>query len=265
MLIISYDMLKGSALTRITLPDRAKEPLVKRKLYQDVMVRIVDLIRTEGYGVADYLPSERELMDYFGVGRPAVREALQNLHWMGLITINHGERAKIAEPSFSNLLGTMSLATNHILANSAKSLQELKDARLLFEGRMVRIAAEHAQLSDIAKLNDLVDAQERQVEDTSEFLRYDMLFHREIARMTGNGLYSALSEAMIGWLAEFYRDLVRAPGAEHVTLAEHREIIEALAANDPDAAERRMENHLTRASGLYQQTSGAGDTSQKVG
>jgi len=259
MIIISYDMLTRSTLTRITLPDRTKEPLVKRKLYQDVMVRIVDLIRTEGYGVADNLPSERELMEYFGVGRPAVREALQNLHWMGLITINHGERAKIAEPSFSNLLGTVSLATSHILANSARSLQELKEARLLFEGRMVRIAAERAQPDDIAKLKKLLEGQAQHVNDTAGFLQYDMLFHREIARMTGNGLFGALSEAMIGWLGEFYRELVRAPGAEHVTLAEHREIIEALEANDPDTAERLMENHLTRASALYQQTGVAKD------
>lgn len=240
-------------MTRITLPDRAKEPLVKRKLYQDVMVRIVDLIRSEGYGVADNLPSERELMEYFGVGRPAVREALQNLHWMGLITINHGERAKIAEPSFSNLLGTVSLATSHILANSARSLQELKEARLLFEVQMVRIAAQRAKPADIAQLKSLLDEQARHVDDTAGFLNYDMLFHREIARMTGNGLFTALSEAMIGWLGEFYRDLVRAPGAEQVTLSEHQGIIQALEANDADAAERLMADHLTRASTLYQQ------------
>lgn len=244
-------------MTRITLPDRAKEPLVKRKLYQDVMMRIVDLIRTEGYGVSDNLPSERELMEYFGVGRPAVREALQNLHWMGLITINHGERAKIAEPSFSNLLGTVSLATNHILANSARSLQELKEARLLFEVQMVRIAAARAGPADIAALQSLLEGQAAHVDDTVGFLKYDMLFHREIARMTGNALFSELSEAIIGWLGDFYRELVRAPGAEQVTLAEHQGIITALAANDADAAVRLMADHITRASALYQQV-GAG-------
>ena len=240
-------------LTRITLPDRAREPLVKRKLYQDVMVRIVDLIRTGGYGVADYLPSERELMEHFGVGRPAVREALQNLHWMGLITISHGERARIAEPSFSHLLSSVSLATNHILANSARSLQELKEARLLFEVQMVRIAAKRATPDDIAQLQSLLEDQARHVDDTAGFLKYDMLFHRQIARMTGTALFSALSEAMIGWLGEFYRDLVRAPGAEQVTLSEHRGIIQALEANDPDAAERLMADHITHASVLYQQ------------
>ena len=44
----------------------------------------------------DALPSERELMREFGVGRPAVREALFHLRSMGLIELRSGERARVA-------------------------------------------------------------------------------------------------------------------------------------------------------------------------
>ena len=37
------------------------------------------------------MPSERELMERFGVGRPAIREAMQSLANMGLVEISHGE------------------------------------------------------------------------------------------------------------------------------------------------------------------------------
>ena len=57
--------------------------------------------------------------------------------------------------------------------------------------------------------------------DLDVFVRRDMAFHQEIARMTGNPIYPALIEAMFDWLGEYYAQLVRAPGAEALTLEEH--------------------------------------------
>ena len=46
--------------------------------------------------------------------------------------------------------------------------------------------------------------------------------------------------------------MVRAPGAEQVTLAEHTEIVNSIAAHDVDAAEQAMRAHLNRSNVLYQ-------------
>ena len=78
-----------------------------------------------------------------------------------------------------------------------------------------------------------------------------MAFHRQIAAMTGNPVFSAIIEAMFGWFGEYYRELVRAPGAESLTIAEHRRIFEAIAARDPEAAEAAMRDHIARANELY--------------
>lgn len=229
------------------------EPIRRRKLYQDVMDRLIDLIRAEGYRPGDSLPSERELMERYGVGRPAVREALQNLEWMGLITISHGERARLADPNFGTLMGHIALVTNHILHQSEGSLEELKQARMLYEVTIVRLAAQHAKPDDVARLQMRLDAHRDSLPDKSRFLDLDMLFHKEIAAITGNSIFPAFTEALIGWLAEFYRVLVRLPGSEQLTLAEHQRIIDAVAANDADAAEQAMRDHLMRANALYRQ------------
>lgn len=234
----------------LTLP---QPPVRKRKLYQEVMDRLVDLIRTEYPEAGDQLPSERELMERYGVGRPAVREALQNLAWMGVISISHGERARVVQPSFRTLFETMSLTTSRILSRSERSLDELKEARLLFEAQMVRLAAERAGPPDVERLRLRLEAQRACIDRPPLFLRCDMLFHREIAAITGNSIFPELSEAMMGWLSEFYIDLVRVPGAESVTLAEHARILEAVAANDPVTAEQAMREHITRANDLYRQ------------
>ena len=63
-----------------------------------------------------------------------------------------------------------------------------------------------------------------------EFLHKDMAFHREIAAISGNAIYVALSQAIFEWLAEFHTGLVRLHGAESLTIEEHKAICERIAA-----------------------------------
>lgn len=234
-------------------------PIQRRKLYQEVMDRLMQMIRDKAYVAGDQLPSERELMEAYGVGRPAIREALQNMAQLGLISIAHGERARVAEPSFRHLFQSISLTTSGILRNSARSLTDLKQARLLFEVQMVRMAAARATDADVARLRARLKEHHASLSDLSTFFHHDMLFHREIAAITGNTIYPALSEALMGWLSEFYTQLVRVPGTEQLTLSEHARILEAIADHDQDAAEAAMRDHVLRANKLYAQHQGAVD------
>ena len=215
------------------------------------MDRLVNLIRTEGLQPGDKLPSERNLMERYGVGRPAVREALQNMANVGLITLTQGERASVARPTFANVMQAVSITTSGILRSSRESLDELKEARLLFELQMVRLATMRASDSSVKKLEERCRAHADSIDDAELFMKQDALFHREIAAMTGNSIFANLSQALIEWLAEFHQELVRMPGAENLTLSEHASIVEAIRARDTDAAETAMRVHLTRANSLY--------------
>jgi GntR family transcriptional regulator, sialic acid-inducible nan operon repressor len=64
------------------------------------------VIQAENLRPGDFLPSERELMQSYAVGRPSIREAMQNLQRMGLIEINHGERPRMATPSFDRMVSS---------------------------------------------------------------------------------------------------------------------------------------------------------------
>jgi DNA-binding FadR family transcriptional regulator len=83
------------------------------------------------------------------------------------------------------------------------------------------------------------------------FRAIDGRFHREVAAISGNPIWPAVAEAVFEWLSHFHVDLVHAPGLEKLTLAEHRQIVDAIAARDPDAAGEAMSDHLTRANELY--------------
>ena len=79
-------------------------PIVRRKLSDEVFDRLKALITSGELQPGDAMPSERDLMERFGVGRPAIREGMQQLSNMGLLTISHGERAKVRYPTAKSLL-----------------------------------------------------------------------------------------------------------------------------------------------------------------
>ena len=202
----------------------------------------------------DPLPSERDLMARFEVGRPAVREALQDLERSGLVEIRHGDRARIAEPSIGRMIDQISETAQHLLSSSPANLENLKEARLMFEVEMVRRAARKRSSGDIERLFVRIEEQQSVADDPVQFLKRDGAFHREIAVISGNPIFTALSEAVFRWLSEYHVSLVRVPGREEVTLLEHREIAEAIASGSPDRAAKVMADHLNRANDLYRQT-----------
>jgi DNA-binding FadR family transcriptional regulator len=226
-------------------------PIQKRKLADEVRERLLDMIDTGQLRPGDALPSEREMMDGYRVGRPAIREAMQALERAGLIQIRHGERARVAEPSVNRMIDQMTDSMKHLLVHSEASLENLKDARLTFELEMARRAAERQTAMAITGLTRTVDEQEAALGKGAAFRQLDGRFHREIAALSGNPIWPALSDGFFRWLNDFHVDLVSAPGKERLTLAEHRGIIAAIARGDADAAAAAMRDHLTRANDLY--------------
>ncbi len=228
-------------------------PITKRKLSDLIQEQLLTIIQSGELSPGDTFPSERELMETFSVGRPAIREAMQNLQRMGIVEIRHGERPKIAHPSFEGIVGQMGETMRHLLAHSSTSLEHLKEARMLFEKDMVKIAAERRTKKDIKRLKAILVKQEKAASDTTEFLIQDGNFHQEIAKISGNPIFLGLSKSVFEWLTHFHLDLVSRPGLEKLTLTEHQQILDAIEAGDPDVAIKQIDDHLSRAGLLYLQ------------
>ncbi len=231
-------------------------PIVRRKLGQEVLERLLAGIRSGAYPINELLPSERELMAQFGVGRPAVREGLQALERMGLVSIQHGEGARVRALSADSVISQISDTAIHLLEVDGRLLDHLKEARLAFEVAMARAAAVRATEADIAALREALDAHRASLGDPARFLETDLALHRLIAAVSGNPVYVAVSQAMLQWLTRFHEDLVRAPGAEAVTLDEHVRLLDCIARHDPDGAEQAIREHLTRANESYRRRGG---------
>lgn len=224
------------------------EPIARRKLSHEVLDRLLARLRAGEFPVGSWMPSERELMAAFGVGRPAVREAMQSLQRMGLVDIVHGEGARVLAVTADTVIAQISDSAMHLLTGSPSLLEDLKQARLHFEIAMVRLAAQKATAADIERLRAALDEHRRALPDPQRFLETDMAFHRAIAVTSGNSVYMAVSQAMLQWLEKFHDEMVRAPGgAEKVTLREHEKLFECIAAHDAEGAAKLITAHLTRA------------------
>ena len=227
------------------------EPIQRRKLYQDVLERLMQRIESGEIGPGDQLPSERDLMEVYGVGRVAVREAMQELARSGIVEISHGERARVVVPTAHLLIEQIAGGARHLLRMQPETLDHIKEARLFLEIGMVKLAAQNVTEDDIARLQTRQTHHCASMVNLDQFMKQDMYFHREIARISGNPIYPAIVEAMFGWASAYYQSIVRAPGAEELTLLEHQKIIDAIAKHDVAGAVKAVTDHLTRANELY--------------
>lgn len=227
------------------------ERIVRRKLSDEVFARLKQLIENGELKAGDDMPSERELMERFGVGRPAIREAMQALAGKGLVEISHGERAKVLQVTAESIFRQVDLPAKLMLSGSSDSLEHLKSARIFFERGMVREAAAKATKQDIAELRALLDKQSQNIGDSELFIDADMAFHQKIAQISGNPIFAAVSGAMLGWLKSYHTEMLIWTGRENFTLAEHEEIIRAIEKGEAELAEKAMIKHLERSRALY--------------
>lgn len=232
----------------------AADPIRRRKISDEVRERLLAQINGGDLRPGDPLPSERELMALHGVGRPAIREAMQQLASLGLIVVRHGDRPRLAAPRLDLLADQLALTMRHVLTHDDSILAQLKEARIVVETGTARLAAETRTDSDLESLRDLLARQRLARHEPAQFTSLDGDFHAAVAGISGNVVLASVVRAVFGWMARFHVHAVRSAGLERLTLEEHEAIADAIDDRDPDRAAQAMKDHLTRANDLYRQT-----------
>ena len=230
---------------------KAHTPIVRQKLSDQVFERLWDMIQSGELAPGDTMPSERALMERFGVGRPAVREALQTMANKGLISISHGERSRVNRPSVGIAFDQIDDIAKFLLSTEPSNLEHLKDVRKILEVGSVRLAAANCTPADIKTLRALVQDQRSKLGQDKAFIEADIAFHVALARMTGNPLIEAVTQAMLSWLFVYYKPMLHWSGREKTTLQEHGRIVDDLEMNNAEGASQMMQDHLGRSGALY--------------
>lgn len=230
-----------------------KASIVRRKRAHDVADELEKLISGGEFSVGDRLPTEKDLMQRFGVGRPAVREALFFLEQQGMVEIVNGARARITPPSARHLIQQFARVSKR-LATGAAGQQRGEQARLVLESGLCWLAATMASGDDVARLKTALDANVAAVGDRVEFIRTDIAFHYEIATITGNPIFTMIHEVVVDWLVDQRTTTYHMPDADVLSVRDHTAIYEAIAARDPARAFHEMASHIQLIGQLYRES-----------
>lgn len=217
--------------------------LDRRKLYEQVATHLEGEILTGVLRPGDRLPAERDLQQRFGVGRPAIREALITLQRSGLIEIGNGAPARVAVPTVDRVLAGMVPAVRQILS-SPEGQRHLQGVRLFMEVGLVREAAAKASEAEIAELRAALADNRAAIGNLDAFIRTDVAFHYGLAQIMRNPAFLGLHDAMSTWLFEQRRFALLEPDEDRRSYEAHASIFEAVQQRDPDLAEANMRRHL---------------------
>ncbi|CAN7697667.1 FadR/GntR family transcriptional regulator [Mycolicibacterium frederiksbergense] len=220
----------------------------RSRVHELVVEQIEERIRHGGLQRGDRLPSERQLSQLLGVSRPSVREALHSLEALGIIAerVTSGpESAKVLATEPSDALTSM--LRLHIGLSNFSDV-EVVQTRLIVEEWAVREASSTASPADIDELAGTLDLMEKPGVDMLRFNALDSVFHTGIAQASKNRLIAYLTGALRDTVERHRLAAMRAlgpwPTVSLCLQAEHRSILGAISAGDPDTAAAALRNHL---------------------
>lgn len=192
----------------------------------DAYSLILAAIESGTYRPGDRLV-ESELAERFGVSRTPVREALQRLETQQML-VRDGRSLIVA-----------SLDHNQ--------LAELYVVRAELEALAARLAARHATPEEVRVLAQMVAEDQKAVGDPEALARANKRFHRQIHLASHNRYLVQQLDLVHRSMALMARTSLAAEGRSETALAEHKRIVDAIAAGDGDTADQALRQHISMA------------------
>ena len=220
------------------------KPIKTRKIYEQIVDQIGQLVAGGQLKPGDRLPSERELVERFQVSRASIREAISALEMMGLIEVRSGEGTYIREVNIDSVVAPLAW----MLFIEKDSDLELYEARKVLEVQAAGLAAERAEedeISDMFKALEImrIDLQKQLLGEEA-----DHHFHYAIAKATHNKilfrLMNTISDTMQKTLKSSRSKLYEDTSSPERLYHEHLLIYEAIKNHDAESAQKLMLAHL---------------------
>jgi GntR family transcriptional repressor for pyruvate dehydrogenase complex len=189
----------------------------------------------------DRLPKEAGLAAELGLSRNSLREAVRALALINVLDVRQGDGTYVTSLEPPLLLEALSFVVD---LHRDDSVLEFLQVRRILEPAAVAIAARRIEADQLAALRTLLDGLGADP-SVEELVANDLEFHRGIAACSGNAVLCSLLETLSGptTRARIWRGLTQ-EGAVARTLAEHRSILDALAAGDAELARAWATTHI---------------------
>jgi len=214
-----------------------------------VVADLVAAIVTGDLRPDEVLPPEAELSQQFGVSRTVIRESVKRIEEKGLVVVAQGRGTTVNPPSRWNVLDPVVLSAMVDHDDSLGVLDELSIVRGSLEASMARAAAERQNAERTRELQAAFDENLRRLDnDADSYNEADADFHYVVMEQSGNRLAANITRILFARARESSRFTgVTASDSRNVTVDEHRAILDAIVAGDPDRASQAMRDHIANA------------------
>jgi DNA-binding GntR family transcriptional regulator len=191
-------------------------------VYEEVRQAIIDLRLQPGEPLR-----EATMAEQLGVSKTPVREALSRLEQEGLVETTSFKGAVVS-------------------TYSEDDLREIYELRELLEGAAARTASASASDATLERLGAIVGRSRdlRSAGSLTELAgllgEFDLVVYEQVT----NQRMRALIENLKAHLARIGKLTEEIPGRVEASVEEHARIVDAIAAHDPDEAEKLMRRHI---------------------
>ena len=224
------------------VPSSPLRTIKRTQRSEEIRRQIESAIKNGDFGPGERLPSERELVETFGVSRVSVREAIRSLEAIGLVRVYQGRgafvndrRSGLGEP----MARWLDLHRDEVL--------ELLGVRGALDEYAAALAAEVHDVTKIAAITAAHEAFTAAVASeasAADLVPLDIDFHIAIAEASGNRLLYDLLADLHSYLAESRYLALVPPGRPARSAEEHAAIVEGIVAGDAPAARRATSSHI---------------------
>ena len=227
--------------TIIPIMESSLKAIKPRRLYQDVVQQIREVVREGTLKPGDRLPPERELAEQLHVSRSSLREAMRTLELQGLVVSRPGAGTFISTESSDSMMD----AIVAYLTNGQNALKDAFEMRRLLEPQIAALAAERATPEDIQRMEEILAQQVAQIARGETGAESDTAFHFALAEGTHNSALVKVVSAIVDILCQSREQPLQAPGRPQRSLASHRYILDMIQQGDREGAMEAMEHHIS--------------------
>jgi DNA-binding FadR family transcriptional regulator len=184
-------------------PRRAFQRVKTPRVFEGVSEQIKHKLKSGELKAGDRLPAERDLAMEFGVGRPAVREALRTLEISGIVETRKGTKGGAFVCEGSPEMLTRSLQDLAMLGHI--SPDSLAEVRVIISGAVVRLACERGEAEDFDAIETNIEDIQRWAEagDLTRRAEAAVEFFRLLAKATRNDVLVVLMDSLGAILRHF--------------------------------------------------------------
>lgn len=214
--------------------------------------RVADIIGEEvirgDYAPGEFLPTEPELCQRYGVSRTALREAIKSLIAKGLLVSRPRTGTRVLPPAVWGHLDPDVLKWRIAVADTESYLGKMFDLRQATEPVACELAARNGSAEDHSAIEQAFQAMVAAGDDNDLWVDADLTFHKAIYLATGNEFFWPLGELLEFGLAPMFS--IAAKGSHRPrAIEEHRELCHAILDRDPQRAKRASLELLRNATG----------------